>query len=198
MSTFNTLGPAEIYVTYFNGTNVSLGWAERSPDINYQVTSQPTANATSGVRLGGHYCYQGTEALIECVFTRFDLNNMKNYIRPFISSTLHNNARVDWLPVGAVFTPEVSNLPAVMNFGSSAVRFDARTLLTITYPYVGRSITFLSAIPEGIRVIDIASVPVKVAIRWHAVRIIGNLQLGFPSHWGLYQATTGTTGQDVL
>jgi len=155
-SLFHISGPALILVD-----GLELGFCERSPEIQFEVEYEGTLNATSGTRFGGVYTYQGAEADIDMLLTRFDVGTLAGKIYPLLA-------------IGGSYAMGTPNANAP---SSPPVSPPASVPVEIVYTTTGSKLTFGQCLVRAVRVFDIGPIPRKVYIKFRAVRN-GNNVLG--------------------
>lgn len=139
-----------------------LGWAERSPEIQWDVETEGTLNTTGGSRLGAIYTFQGAEAHVDVVISRLNLAGIEAVLFPFMGTGVAGFDMLDptWVP-GRPVGSESANI------------MGAWCRLFISFPYINQTLLFVRAYPRVIRWVDTGTIPSKIAIRFHCIR--GNL-----------------------
>jgi hypothetical protein len=162
-SLFHIAGPAIISVRP-NGVAsppLELGFCERSPEIQFEPEYEGTLNTAGGTQYGSIYTYQGTEANIDVLLTRFDLATVAQIANRFGFSV--NGG----LPVMAVGVPNEPGAPGVPYSMPNGV---ANVSLLIGYPFVNQVVEFPICLIRAVRVFDIGTVPRKMFFRFRAIR----------------------------
>jgi hypothetical protein len=145
-------------------TAIELGFCERSPEIQFEAEYEGTLNATGGTRYGAIYTYQGAEADIDALLTRFDLSAVKMLASRFGFVYVEQGKEQPILAVG------VPNEPGVIGKVISEPPGNANVCVIISYPFVKKSISFPICLVRAVKVLDIGTIPRKMFIRFRAVR----------------------------
>jgi len=153
---FHISGPAKIIVN-----DQELGFCERSPEIQFDVEYEGTLNAVSGTRFGGIYTYQGAEADIDVLLTRFDYSVLSSHIYPRLSVAVSGKT-----PVGI----GIPNRHAASSPDYSDENVVASVSLKIEYTTSSGTLEFPSCLIRAFRLFDIGPIPRKAYIKFRAVR----------------------------
>jgi len=170
-SFFHIAGPAVISVRPNGVTTppIELGFCERSPEIQFEAEYEGTLNTAGGTQYGSIYTYQGTEANIDVLLTRFDLTAVAAIANRFGFS-------VNGLaPVMAVGVPNEPGIPGVPYSVPPGI---ANVSVLITYPFVNQVVEFPICLIRAVRVTDIGTIPRKLFFRFRAVRNYNGIVAG--------------------
>lgn len=172
-SKFYVTGPCATSIIKYVGSNIPvvvtsgsvsprfLGWAERSPDIQFECEYEGTLNTTGGSRFASLYTYQGSEATIDIVYTRVELSALQDIVWTHFNLTRNVSNMVDSLNIlpGYPASPEICNIGGV-----------AYSLL-IAFPYTNQTLVFPRVAPRMLRWFDLGSVASKMFVRFRAIRV---------------------------
>jgi len=192
---FDLSGPAYIFVSSdvlkvdslpetFKSTNAlnerekQLGFCERSPEVQFDGEYEGTLSAVHGTRFGGIYTYQGAEADIDMLLTKFDWQVVSEFIFPKLGMGSP-------MPIGAASAsgymkvPEGGSEPVPyyhfdpdkLTVNGQQVPYVCSMRIRIASPLNNKSITFPVCLVRSVRFVDIGTVPMKLYIKFRAVRI---------------------------
>jgi len=175
-SLFHIAGPAAIIVKPqgVTGAELELGFCERSPEIQFEPEYEGTLNATGGTQYGSIYTYQGTEANIDVLLTRYDLVALSQIARYF-GFSWNNGAVAD---IGYTNEPGVAAAAVLYSDPPAVFPRIASISVIITYPFVAKSIVFPVCLIRAVRVVDIGTVPRKLFFRFRAIRQFDGAKFG--------------------
>jgi hypothetical protein len=172
-SLFHIAGPAVISVRP-NGIAVApleLGFCERAPEIQFDPEYEGTLNAAGGTQYGSIYTYQGAEANIDVLLTRYDLAVLSQFAKHFGYSWGPAGNPAGVTKVGITNEPGLLGVAALYSSPPAVAPNIASVSVLIGYPFVNQTVEFPVCLVRAVRVADIGTVPRKLFIRFRAVRV---------------------------
>lgn len=91
-------GPAHLYLVTNTGVSSYIGTCETSPQIQFQPRTLEVKNDLAGRTLPFQRTADGEDAVVSCIFTRFDeavVNNIANYQRLATGGSVGTESRLN-------------------------------------------------------------------------------------------------------